>query len=184
MARARHGREPARSTGIGLGPVSGRANLLLSHLELHSLTPIFPTIAKSSVTPPSHREARHPLNCQIDQEKEIASFDSCKILLNRPRTCLYLTGRLWFSYNVGEEVEAGVEVELCGDEGGDGLRRGHVGAGGVGPYVIALVHVHGFCNTVVRQDRAWATAASLDVGGVARGVRQRGHVATEVAPYT
>jgi hypothetical protein len=44
----------------------------------------------------------------------------------------------------GEEVEAGAEAELRGDEGGGGgLRRGRAGAGGVGPYVLIVVHVHG-----------------------------------------
>jgi hypothetical protein len=112
---------------------------------------------------------------------ETSSFDSCKILLNRPRTCSYLTGRLWFSYNVGEEVVVGVEAELRGDEGGGRLRWGCARAGGVGPYVLVLVH--GFCSTVARRERAWVTASSLDDDGV--GVASDNEdVAAVAAPYT
>jgi hypothetical protein len=38
----------------------------------------------------------------------------------------------------------GVEAELRGDEAcAGGLQRGRAGAGGVGPYVFVVVHVHG-----------------------------------------
>jgi hypothetical protein len=44
--------------------------------------------------------------------------------------------------------------------------RGRAGAGGVGPYVLILIHIHGFYSAVVRQYRAWVTTSSLDEGGV------------------